>query len=251
MSKRLSALFTSSDDSKALPTTPPSSSNPSSPASMRRHSPPAAHTRSPASSRLHKPAPAAASHSRSASASFNPNAEPTLPVLQAPTLSSLQQLQSRGGMPSPLLPPPPIAGSGYQSRSSSVDRSRPSTPNYSRPATPTLQLNGTPTTPSSPAGMGSAEKRSEKKSGLFGRSKKDDNAERGPPAWIAGEKRAYDHQALLDGRPIAEMWDETENGNCYIYLFPRGGIGKGASFKVDSAIFAASPVLTRLAFGDV
>ncbi|KAK3644380.1 hypothetical protein LTR56_009632 [Elasticomyces elasticus] len=244
MSRRLSALFTSSDDSnKPLPMAPSSSS----PASQRRQSPPGAHSRSPAPGRLHKPAPAAAGHSRAASADFN-RREPSLPILQEPSLASLQY----GGAPSPLLPPPPIA-SGTYSRSSSVDRSRPSTPNYSRPATPTLQINGqSPITPSSPmgAGTGSAEKKEKKKHGLFGRSKKDEQGERGPPAWIAGEKRPYDHEGLMSGRPMQEMWDETENGNCYIYLFPRGDAGKGASFKVDSAIFAASPVLTRLAFGD-
>ncbi|KAK1077299.1 hypothetical protein LTR33_008199, partial [Friedmanniomyces endolithicus] len=249
MSRQPSGQFVPNDDSKPLPNMPPSASNPASLAYQRRQSPPGAHSRSPAPGHLRKPP--AASHSRAPSGNYMAQNEPTLPVLQEPTLSSLQQLHQHGGAPSPLLPPPPIAVSGLHSRSSSIDSSRPGTPNYSRPATPTYQPAGpSHTTSSSPATAGSAEKKEKKRHGLFGRSKKDDHAERGPPAWIAGEKRAYDHESLLGGRPLPEMWDGSENGNCYIYLFPRSATDKGASFKVDSAILLASPILVRLGFGD-
>lgn len=105
-----------------------------------------------------------------------------------------------------------------------------------------------PITPSSPATAGKEHK---KKKGWFSSSKKDDKEGPGPAAWIAGhpQRPAYDVQGLAHGRPMQDLWDEME-GNCYVYLFPRGS-GKGASFKIDSAVFASSPPLTKLAFGDV
>ncbi|KAK3671301.1 hypothetical protein LTR78_008761 [Recurvomyces mirabilis] len=264
MAKRLSNLFTSTD--KPLPGMPVSGSN--SPSSPRRHSPPSAGADSRSSSRLRKPAPVAgpghargvsgeylrggppapsharaSSHSRAGSGQYLADAEPSLP--------SLHDLQY--GSPSPLLPPPPIAAAGAHPRSSSTDRSRPGTPsfsnNYSRPTTPNPQhMQGqAPMTPPS----AQSEKKKDKK-GLFGRSKKDGHAERGPVAWIGGhpERPPYEINGLLNGLPLPEMWDESENGNCFVYLFPQGSPGKGASFRIDSAVFAASPVLTRLAFGD-
>ena len=107
-------------------------------------------------------------------------------------------------------------------------------------------------TPTSPQqGRGTPEHKKEKK-GFFGRSKKDEGKESGPMAWIAGhpERAAYDLRSLLEGRPLPEMWDDSETGNCFVYLFPKES-GRGASFKVDSSIFAASPILTRMAFGDI
>ena len=135
-----------------------------------------------------------------------------------------------------------------------MDRSRPGTSGGydnrpgSRPGTPTLAIPGqTPMTPT--ADGGGMEKK--KKHGWFGSSKKDKDEGRGPVAWIAGhpQKLAYDTEGLVNARPMKELWDEND-GNCFVYLFPRNA-GKGASFKVDSAIFASSPVLTRLAFGDL
>ncbi|KAK5111482.1 hypothetical protein LTR62_004934 [Meristemomyces frigidus] len=259
MSKRLSALFSTPND-KALPDMPDVTHSPSSPA--RRHSPPASGADSRSSSRLRKqpPAPAvnnslaasgdyltgapapshlrATSHTREASAQYLANAELTLPTLQ--------DLQYGSGAPSPLMPPPPIAaGGGSYSRSSSVDRSRPATPsynpNYSRPTTP------------NPAGEMTPPSGKKEKKGLFGKSKKDSTEERGPVAWIGGhpERPAYDIDPLLNGRPLPEIWDDSPNGNCYIYLSQQGTPGRGASFKIDSSVFAASPVLTRLAFGDL
>ncbi|KAK5128903.1 hypothetical protein LTR85_000236 [Meristemomyces frigidus] len=244
MAKRLSSLFTSAphDEDKALPAMPPDSHS-ASPRSRRNSPPDPSRSRSPAAGRLRKPAPAA-SQSRSASGQFlAPSDE------REPTLPTLQDLQQHGA-PSPLLPPPPIAAGSY-SRSSSLDRSsRPGTPNnYSRPTTPTLQLPGQgPVRPGSP--MGGSGDRQKKKSSWFGKSKKEDEPQ-GPAAWISGhpQKLAYDTSTLLSAQPLPELWDD-EDGNCYIYLFPRSS-GKGASFRVDSSVFASSPVLTRLAFGDV
>lgn len=103
-------------------------------------------------------------------------------------------------------------------------------------------------TPSSPVGE-NAEKQ-KKKHSWFGKSKKEEEP-RGPTAWIAGhpQKLAYDTESLLNSRPVQELWDDRD-GNSYVYLGNKN-TGKSASFKVDSAVFASSPVLTRLAFGDV
>lgn len=240
MAKRLSSIFTSGED-KALPAMPPESPS-ASPHSRRASPPDALRSGSPDAGRLRKPAPAA-SHARKSSGQYlAPGHE------REPTLPTLHDLQN--GTSSPLLPPPPFAAGTY-SRSSSLDRaSRPGTPqNYSRPTTPTLQLPGqAPMRPSSPPG-GSAE-RQRKKSSWFAKTKKEDGPE-GPVAWISGhpQKQAYDTSALLNGQPLPELWDD-EDGNCYIYLFPRSS-GKGASVRVDSSVFASSPILTKMAFGDV
>lgn len=103
-----------------------------------------------------------------------------------------------------------------------------------------------PLTPSSP---GAAEKQ-KRKTSWFGGKKKEEEPQ-GPAAWIAGhpKKEPYDREVLRSGRPVRELWDD-EDGNCYVYLFPKSS-GRPASFKVDSGIFASSPVLTKLAFGDV
>ncbi|EMC92402.1 hypothetical protein BAUCODRAFT_78565 [Baudoinia panamericana UAMH 10762] len=165
-----------------------------------------------------------------------------------PTLPDLSNEQRGGWLP----PPPPIAADGAYGRSSSVDRSRPITPqNNSRPVTPNLQVpDQLPATPRSSGEMGSAERK--KKHGWFGKSKKDSDGEHGPTAWIAGHSQTtpYDTDALLAGRPLQELWDESETATCFIYLYQRNS-GKSANFKLDPATFAASPVLTRLAYGDV
>ena len=252
---RLPHITTSSAD-----TDKPHAAMPRSPVPQRRGSPPdSSGSRSPTPSsasnspaRLRKPAPASiAQYARAGSADYT-DREPTLP--------SLADLQY--GSPAPLVPPPTISGEGrlvYSRGSSpaSVTRftdSRPQTPtNYSRPATPSLIVPGQlPMTPTSPQqGRGTPEHKKEKK-GFFGRSKKDEGKESGPMAWIAGhpERAAYDLRSLLEGRPLPEMWDDSETGNCFVYLFPKES-GRGASFKVDSSIFAASPILTRMAFGDI
>ncbi|KAK3725365.1 hypothetical protein LTR37_000335 [Vermiconidia calcicola] len=200
---------------------------------------------SPASSnpergRLRKSGPG---HARSASANIA-----AAPVDQSqPSLQEIQQgfaHRNNGGAPSPLLPPPTIGGAPY-ARSSSAG-SRPGTPSqYSRPTTPTLNVPGqSPSTPTT-----AAKEQKKRKSWFIG--KKDKEEDRGPMAWVAGhpQRMAYDASTLVNGLPMQEMWDDAD-GNCFVYLFPRNS-GKGPSLKVDSAIFASSPVLTKLAFGDL
>lgn len=113
--------------------------------------------------------------------------------------------------------------------------------------TPTLVLPADATPTSSPGGEGVQKK----KSHWWNKSEdKQRDASRGPVAWIAGhpQKLAYDVSALTNAQPMQELW--SEEGNCTVNLFPRIA-NKGASFRVDSAVFASSAVLTKLAFGDV
>lgn len=141
------------------------------------------------------------------------------------------------------------------SRKSSLDRSRPGTPSTpasynSRPGTPVL---GTPgqspvLAPNSPAGVGKEQK---KKEGWFlGGCKNEDGENKGSLAWIAGSLHLpYDAEGLVHGRPMKELWEDVE-GNCYVYLFPRGA-GKGASFKVDQAIFVSTGEDAKMTFADL
>ena len=204
--------------------------------------------------RLRKPSPnnaAPSGHARAVSATYDTPPQPSLQELQ----QGLQQNYAAGdyrGVP-PLLPPPVLNASIPNSRSSSTDRSRPGTPSsWSRPSTPTIVLPGqqSPMTPSSPVAPGGKEHK--KKRSFFSSSKTDKDVTRGPFAWIAGHPQhlPYDTEGLISGRSMQEMWDHSPDGNCYVYLFPRES-GKPASFKIDSAVFASSPVLTKLAFGDI
>ncbi|EMD94819.1 hypothetical protein COCC4DRAFT_26495 [Bipolaris maydis ATCC 48331] len=136
----------------------------------------------------------------------------------------------------PLEPPPLLDVSSH-----------PSTPSNSRPSTPGLDPNsegrlkklrrksilfgGGPANGADPAGSGNA-------------------ANGNPPAWIVGHKGKvpYDLKALLDGEKVPELWDET--GDTFVYLFPRTS-EKGASFRIDSSVYAASQLLTRLVHGSL
>ncbi|KXT05291.1 hypothetical protein AC578_10951 [Pseudocercospora eumusae] len=243
MARRLSAIFTSglgSDDKNSSPT-----SN-----SPRKSSPPDA-SRSKSPGKLSKQAPAYNQARRPSGQHFlTPSlAEPTLPNLQF-----LQQDAATNG-DAILMPPPSISASGYHSRNNSTDRSRPGTPgglNPSRPMTPVLNLPDQP--PITPISSGRTDTNStEKKEKKHWWTKKDkrDDANRGPVAWIAGhpQRLPYDVEGLMQARPMQELWN-NEDGNCLVYLFPRTS-GKAASFKIDSAVFGSSPVLTKLAFGDI
>lgn len=161
-----------------------------------------------------------------------------------PSLPSLRDLEKEDVNLTQLPPPPSL---GTHSRTNSGDRSRPSSRSGSRPMTPTLVL----PRDASPAPPPGGEAPQKKKSHWWNKSEdKSRDANRGPVAWIAGhpQKLAYDVSGLVSAKPMQELWNEE--GNCTVHLFPRIS-NKGASFKVDSAIFASSAVLTKLAFGDV
>ncbi|KAI5367661.1 hypothetical protein Slin14017_G026970 [Septoria linicola] len=224
MARRLSAIFTNnfpSDDKK--------NAAPSSSLSPRRASPPdGARSKSPG--KLSKQAPAYNQARRPSGQQF------LAPGPGAPTLPSLQSLQNdfmSNGDNRDLMPPPTI-NPGSHSRTNSAG-----------PMTPVLQLPGQPPIHADPG--------HERKKSKHWWNKKDEKSEeaRGPLAWISGhpQRVPYDVDALLDAQPMQELWN-NEDGNCFVYLFPRNS-GRGASFKVDSAVFASSPMLTKLAFGEV
>jgi len=47
---------------------------------------------------------------------------------------------------------------------------------------------------------------------------------------------------------VPELWDDA--GDTFVYLFPRTS-NKGASFRIDSSVYAASQLLTRLVHGSL
>ena len=148
----------------------------------------------------------------------------------------------------PLPPPPPIKADTH-ARSASRDWSRPGTPTFnSRPNTPTVHVQEPSMIIPRVSSVDNIDK--QKKKHWWNKSGRDDQDTRGPFAWVVGhpQKVAYDADALLNAHPMWDLWDDLK-GNCWVYLFPQAS-GKGASFKVNSACFASSPALTKLAFGD-
>lgn len=232
MSRRLSSIFTSglsSEDKRNASNSP------------RQLSPDTSRSKSPG--KLFKQAPAN-QHARKSSGQY-------LAPQQEPTLPTLQDLREDAMSDPALLPPPSF--SGQHSRTNSADRSRPGTPgNYSPRSgaiTPSIQLpDQSPLVPGSPGGDNLGK---DKKKHWWTKNKEKDEASKGPLAWIAGhpQRLPYDTEGLVSGRPMHELWDNND-GNCFVYLYPRNS-GKGASFKIDSAVFASSPMLTKLAFGEV
>ncbi|KAI9690426.1 MAG: hypothetical protein M1822_009389 [Bathelium mastoideum] len=171
------------------------------------------------------------------------------PVQRRPTLSEVDPRINE-----PLPPPPPIPGlSGPASRNSSPARSLAGSATSSRPTTPRRQ-HSTPDVMATSSLNPPVKEEKRKSRGLFGRSKnKKKEEEQGPLislAWIIGHEGRvpYDVSPLVNGEKIPELWDD--NANTYVYLYPRNS-GKGPSFKIDSAAYNASPVLARMAFGDV
>ena len=127
--------------------------------------------------------------------------------------------------------------------------SRPS----SRPVTPVNPQQGFGPSPSMSSLHARTSLEDEKKNrrrSWFGKSGLKKDNERGPAAWVIGhhDKPPFDLAALMQGQPVPEIWDE--DGDCLVYLFPRI-TRKGPSFRIDSSVFASSPVLTKMAFGDL
>ncbi|KAH6644649.1 hypothetical protein C7974DRAFT_384033 [Boeremia exigua] len=136
----------------------------------------------------------------------------------------------------PLEPPPLLDAPSRSSSPGGVG---------SRPGTPNLEV-----------GNEGKLKKLRRKSGLFGgnnssltdvsRSAANDN----PLAWIIGHKGKvpYNLTMLLNGEKVPELWDN--DGDTLVYLFPRNS-GKGPSFRIDSSVYAASQLLTRLVHGSL
>ncbi|UPX16418.1 uncharacterized protein EKO05_0006818 [Ascochyta rabiei] len=117
----------------------------------------------------------------------------------------------------------------------------------SRPGTPNLEV-----------GNEGKLRKLRRKSGLFGgnNSSLTDVSRAGaggggnPLAWIVGHKGKvpYNLTMLLNGEKVPELWDDQ--GDTFVYLFPRTS-GKGPSFRIDSSVYAASQLLTRLVHGSL
>ncbi|CAA9961025.1 hypothetical protein PTMSG1_04409 [Pyrenophora teres f. maculata] len=216
-SHRLSSLFSSASSDSSTSTSTKLSPAPSSESTSRL-----AKVRNRLSSATHlapEQSPPSAPKSPHRLSVSNPIAPPVVPA----------DLE-------PLEPPPPL---DVPSRASSPSGSRPGTPG----ADSTGKL-----------------KKLRRKSGLFGSGPvisadglagaNQAGAGAGKPAWIVGHKGkvAYDLTLLLNGEKVPELWDDA--GDTFVYLFPRTS-NKGASFRIDSTVYAASQLLTRLVHGSL
>jgi hypothetical protein len=90
------------------------------------------------------------------------------------------------------------------------------------------------------------EKRTRRKS-WFNRTKSSERVGYGPEAWVIGHnsRPPYDLTALDGSRRVPELWDETDSGDCLVYLFPRTS-GKGPSFRINSSLLASSRLLSKM-----
>ncbi|KAI4690305.1 hypothetical protein J4E81_007457 [Alternaria sp. BMP 2799] len=162
------------------------------------------------------------------------------PAAQSPRAVSLSNPTIQPVVPAdlePLEPPPPLEVP-----------SRASSPASSRPGTPSLD-------PSE-----GKLKKLRRKSGLFGgppggiegvdAASGAPQGNASPLAWIVGHKGKvpYNLTFLLNGEKVPELWDDA--GDTFVYLFPRTS-DKGPSFRIDSSVYAASHLLTRLVHGSL
>ncbi|KAJ4373195.1 hypothetical protein N0V83_003488 [Neocucurbitaria cava] len=160
--------------------------------------------------------------------------------LSNPTIQPVESIEPAASL-EPLDPPPalevPSRGTS-PSRSGSRPGTRPGTPNLDAPSEGNL-------------------KKLRRKSRLFGGGSVSDGAipdtqhgHNSPLAWIVGHKGKvpYNLTMLLNGEQVPELWDDA--GDTFVYLFPRTS-GKGPSFRIDSSVYAASQLLTRLVHGSL
>jgi len=173
-----------------------------------------------------------------------PRREPALPMMQPPTTSNDIP---RKPLPSSntLLPPLPFESS----RSGSAvweDTSDHRTNSDRRDA----RLSKVPTP--RPVSHASENKDQIKLKKKHWWNREDGNANDAPQprAWTAGHHKtmAYDVDGLVNAQPVKELWNER-TGNCFVYLFPRTS-GLGPSFRIDSSLLAASPILTKFAVSE-
>ncbi|KAI9814258.1 MAG: hypothetical protein M1827_003424 [Pycnora praestabilis] len=176
----------------------------------------------------------------------SPSLLPILPELGPST--SLAPPTLYNDLP-PLRPSSPI-----HSRPGSRAGSRPASRAGSRPGSPVRQLlpsgRTTPTTDVKSKRRSWMSSRS--RAGSFNRSRagsQDIERSDGLKIWIVGneDKVEYDATRLERSEKIPELWDE--NGDTFVYLFPRTA-SKEPSFKIDSSVYSSSPALTLLARGE-
>ncbi|KAL9095024.1 MAG: hypothetical protein Q9165_002626 [Trypethelium subeluteriae] len=245
--RRMSALFSLSggDPEQKLVIPQENGNKMSAAATSRGRSPVSAYEARASVSKLSKADRRVSSWGHSIAAHTIPRSR-TSSMSKRPSLGTINP-----ALDEPLPPPPPILGAaGPGSRASSPARSVAGSGTSSRPTTPHRQH-----PPSDPQGVPSVSlpiKEEKPKKGLFGRVKNNKKKEegRGPVAWVIGHdgRVPYDISALINGERVSELWDD--NTNTFVYLYPRNS-GRGPSFKIDSALYNASPVLARMAFGDL
>lgn len=175
---------------------------------------------------------------------YPPPPPPNYPSSPQPTI---QPVGSAPAALAPLEPPPPIAAP--RSRSNSPARL-----GKSRPGTPTEAGGGLL------APVEGNLKKLRRRSKLFGSEENSSNervnepgqsqsqSQSSPLAWIVGHKGKlpYNLTMLLNGEKVPELWDDQ--GDTFVYLFPRTS-NKEPSFRIDSSVYAASQVMTRLVHG--
>ncbi|CAI6336356.1 unnamed protein product [Periconia digitata] len=166
-----------------------------------------------------------------------PPSSRSAPPVQAPANITTQE-------PDAVLQPPPsiVTMNSPRSRSSSPGRL-----NKSRPNTSQGISNGS----SMLAPADASAKKSRRASRFFGGGKSSDDSlkeKNVPQAWVVGHKGKvpYDLAPLITGAPVPELWDEA--GDTLVYLHPRTS-NKGASFRIDSSVYASSRAMTRLIHG--
>lgn len=172
----------------------------------------------------------------------NPLRESNLPVMNSP--ASREVLRKPLPTNSPLLPP--LAFESSRSRSAPWEDAPTHQPNHDRRD---ARLSKSPAPQPKPHTTHNSQEKSKKKHWW---SRDDGNANNTPKprAWTAGHDKtlAYDVDGLVNAQPVTELWNER-GGNCFVYLFPRSS-GLGPSFKIDSALLAASSILTKYAFNE-
>ncbi|KAF2797162.1 hypothetical protein K505DRAFT_270083 [Melanomma pulvis-pyrius CBS 109.77] len=144
------------------------------------------------------------------------------------------------------VPPPPISDSRSRSPSPAPLATT------ARPATPNAETGGSLLAPVEGV------KKLRRRSKLFGGGQSSDErvhqtggqpgGQHSPLAWVIGHrgKIPYNLALLLNGEKVPELWDD--DGDTLVYLFPRTS-GRGPSFRLDSSVYAASGVMTRLVHG--
>ncbi|KAL8943908.1 MAG: hypothetical protein Q9216_000802 [Gyalolechia sp. 2 TL-2023] len=168
-----------------------------------------------------------------------------------------------------LRPLTPVSDAGQpDSRASSRRGSRTSSPHkdFHRPFTPISDVSrpasratygpgSRPASPSKQPPTSTKEKRiSRRKSWIPGRSRIDVDAGgvQLPQAWVVSplsvDKLPYDVSPLVDFQQVPELWNES--GDVTVFLHAKEA-HRGASFRIDSSIFAASKRLTMMAYGKV
>lgn len=128
------------------------------------------------------------------------------------------------------------------SRPPSQPASRPASPIKFRPQTPTAR----PLTPTTEAKL--AKRRSWMPGKLRKAGQDGGDHVNSPQAWMItpNENIPYDVSGLASFHRVPELWND--HGDTLVYLHAREG-GRGPSFKIDSALFAASKKLVYAAHG--